>query len=203
MSVNLDLVRSIYSNWERGDYNDVAWAHHALEYVMAGGPDPGVWRGVRGMAEAFRGMLKAWTDWRVTADEYVEWTGSAYSCSTASPPAAGRADWRPGSCTRKGRHCSSCRRAELGESSSTSTASAPSPTSALLMRAAPGTRSRFRRWCPTQARERRPSALVQWTIGDSRGRLLRDFCIAPAKAIVSSSSAGALGRRPHRASARL
>jgi ketosteroid isomerase-like protein len=71
-STNLDLVRSIYADWERGDYNDVTWAHPELEYVMAGGPDPGVWRGVRGMAEAFRGMLKAWTDWRVTADDYVE-----------------------------------------------------------------------------------------------------------------------------------
>ncbi|HXW58393.1 MAG TPA: nuclear transport factor 2 family protein [Solirubrobacteraceae bacterium] len=74
-SVNLDLVRSIYANWERADYSDVAWADPVLEYVMAGGPDPGVWVGVRGMNEAFRGMLKAWTDWKVTADEYIDVDG--------------------------------------------------------------------------------------------------------------------------------
>lgn len=75
MSANVDFVRSIYAAWERSDYTDVAWADHDIEYVMAGGPDPGVWRGVEGMAEAFRGMLAAWTDWRVTADEYIELDG--------------------------------------------------------------------------------------------------------------------------------
>jgi ketosteroid isomerase-like protein len=72
MSANLDLVRSIYAAWERSDYSDVSWADPELEYVMAGGPDPGVWTGVRGMAEAFRDMLRAWTEWRVTADDYLE-----------------------------------------------------------------------------------------------------------------------------------
>lgn len=72
MSANLGLVRCIYAAWERSDYTEVAWADPEIEYVIAGGPDPGVWRGVGGMAKAFREMLKAWTDWRVTAEDFVE-----------------------------------------------------------------------------------------------------------------------------------
>lgn len=71
-STNLDLVRSIYADWERGDYTDVSWADGGIEYVMAAdGPDPSVSRGVQGMADAFRGMLRAWSDWRVTADDFI------------------------------------------------------------------------------------------------------------------------------------
>lgn len=72
MSANVDLVRSIYAAWEQSDYRNVAWADPEIEYVMTGGPDDGVWNGVQGMADAFRNMLKAWTDWRVTADDWVE-----------------------------------------------------------------------------------------------------------------------------------
>lgn len=72
MPSNLELVRSLYTAWEERDFTDISWADPEIEYVMAGGPDPGVWRGVRGMGDAFRGMLKAWTDWRVTADDYTE-----------------------------------------------------------------------------------------------------------------------------------
>jgi hypothetical protein len=72
MSANLDLVRSIYADWERSDYTDVGWADPEIEYVMVGGPDDGVWNGVQGMAEAFRNMLKAWTDWRVTPGDCIE-----------------------------------------------------------------------------------------------------------------------------------
>ena len=72
MSENLDLVRSIYAAWQRGDYSDVGWAEPEIAYEMAGGPDPGVRTGIEGMAEAFRNMLGAWTDWRVTAHDYLE-----------------------------------------------------------------------------------------------------------------------------------
>jgi len=74
MSENLDLVRSIYADWERGDYRHSAeWADADIEYVLAGGgPADGSWRGLDGMAEGFRHYLSAWEDFRAQADEYRE-----------------------------------------------------------------------------------------------------------------------------------
>ncbi|HEV2922915.1 MAG TPA: nuclear transport factor 2 family protein [Solirubrobacteraceae bacterium] len=72
MSANLDLVRSIYAAWERNDWSSVEWADPEIEYVHADGPDAGNWNGVLGMTNAFRGMLSAWEQWRVTPEEYLE-----------------------------------------------------------------------------------------------------------------------------------
>jgi ketosteroid isomerase-like protein len=72
MSENLDLVRSICTAWERGDYSSVEWAHPEIEYAHAGGPAPGTWKGVAGMAEGWREILSVMTGHRVTVDEYRE-----------------------------------------------------------------------------------------------------------------------------------
>jgi ketosteroid isomerase-like protein len=71
-SANLDLVRSIHATWERGDYSSAEWAHPQIVYVHADGPAPGSWTGLAGMAEAFRGFLSAWEEWRVEAKKYRE-----------------------------------------------------------------------------------------------------------------------------------
>jgi ketosteroid isomerase-like protein len=72
MSENLDLVRSIYADWERGDYSATAWARTDIEYVLADGPSPGRWTGLAGMAEGWRDFLNAWDNWRAEAVEYRE-----------------------------------------------------------------------------------------------------------------------------------
>ena len=72
MSQNLDLVRSIYAEWERGDFGRADWADPEIEYVVDDGPEPGSWRGLRGMSESMRDALNAWKEYRVEADEFRE-----------------------------------------------------------------------------------------------------------------------------------
>ena len=72
MSENLDLVRSIYADWERGGTRSSRWADPEIECVIADGPAPGRWRGPNAMWEAWRDFLSVWEDWRVQADKYRE-----------------------------------------------------------------------------------------------------------------------------------
>ena len=72
MSANLDLVRSLYVDWERGDFARAEWADTDIEYVIADGPSPGSWTGLAEMAEAHRDVLRAWEDFGVEAEEYRE-----------------------------------------------------------------------------------------------------------------------------------
>jgi ketosteroid isomerase-like protein len=75
MWANLDLVRSIYAAWERGDFSSTEWAHPDIEFVLPDGPDPGTWRGLAVMAKAWRSRLGAWEDFRVEAEEFRELDG--------------------------------------------------------------------------------------------------------------------------------
>ncbi len=69
---NLELVRSIYAAWARGDFSSAEWADPEIEYVIADGPSPGRWTGLTGMSEGQRDFLGAWEDLRVEAGEYRE-----------------------------------------------------------------------------------------------------------------------------------
>jgi ketosteroid isomerase-like protein len=72
MSKNLDLVRSIYADWERGDFASTWWADPEIEYVHADGPAQGSWTGLAGMASGWREWLSAWKDLHVEVERYVE-----------------------------------------------------------------------------------------------------------------------------------
>jgi ketosteroid isomerase-like protein len=75
MSANLDLVRSIYAAWERGDFSSAEWADAEIEYMVPDGFPPGSWTGLAGMAEGFGNWLNAWEGLHVEADEYRELDG--------------------------------------------------------------------------------------------------------------------------------
>jgi ketosteroid isomerase-like protein len=71
-SENVDLVRSILADWERGDYRSVEWADPELEFVIADGPAPATWKGLADTAKGFREILDAWEDLRDVVEEYRE-----------------------------------------------------------------------------------------------------------------------------------
>jgi ketosteroid isomerase-like protein len=75
VSANLELVRSIYADWGRGEFSRTDWADPEIEFAIVGGPDPGRWHGLSGMAEGWRGWAAAWDDYRAEADEYRELDG--------------------------------------------------------------------------------------------------------------------------------
>ena len=65
-------MRSLYADWERGDFSSVEWADPDIEYVIVGGPSPGSWTGLGGMAEGFRDFLGGLEGYRLQAVEYRE-----------------------------------------------------------------------------------------------------------------------------------
>jgi ketosteroid isomerase-like protein len=71
MSANVDLVRSIYAAWERGDYSSVEWADPEIEFVGADGPDPSSSRGLAAMVEGWRDFLsETWEGYRFQAQDF-------------------------------------------------------------------------------------------------------------------------------------
>ena len=70
MSANLDLVRSIYADWGRGDFSSAEWADPDIEFVLADGPQPGQWRRVAAMARAWSERLSPFYDYRSTGHDY-------------------------------------------------------------------------------------------------------------------------------------
>ena len=71
-SANLELVRSIYVDWERGDHSSANWAHPEIEFAIVEGPSPGTWTGLAEMRHAWREFLSSWEDYRSVVDEYRE-----------------------------------------------------------------------------------------------------------------------------------
>jgi ketosteroid isomerase-like protein len=103
-SANVDLVRSIYAAWERGDYSSVEWADPEIEFVIADGPSPGSWTGLASMAEGWRDWLSAWQDWRVEAEEYRELDSDRVLVLTQQTGGGKTSGLEIGQIQRKGAH---------------------------------------------------------------------------------------------------
>ena len=71
-SANLDLVRSIYADWERGNFRSRKWAHPEIEYVIVDGSSRRRSTGLSGMAAAWRDFLADWEDWRAQTTDIRE-----------------------------------------------------------------------------------------------------------------------------------
>jgi hypothetical protein len=72
MSENLDLVRAIYADWERGDFSRTGWAHPEIEFVNVSSLETSRAKGLAGMSSFVRHMFGTFSDWRDEAEEYRE-----------------------------------------------------------------------------------------------------------------------------------
>jgi ketosteroid isomerase-like protein len=68
---NVELVRAIFTPWERGDFNSADWAHPEIEFVFADGPTPGTWTGIPAMGAVWREAVSAFDNLDVEAERYV------------------------------------------------------------------------------------------------------------------------------------
>jgi ketosteroid isomerase-like protein len=74
-AANVELVRSLYAAWERGDRSSIEWAHPEIEFVIADRPAPGSGTGLAGMTKGFRDLLSGFEEWRPQADAHRQLDG--------------------------------------------------------------------------------------------------------------------------------
>jgi ketosteroid isomerase-like protein len=72
VSANLNLVKSIYADWERGDWSSAEWADSEIQFEMVGGLIDGTWIGIAEMGRAWERMVNAWDDLTANPEEFRE-----------------------------------------------------------------------------------------------------------------------------------
>jgi hypothetical protein len=72
MSENLDLVRSIYANMDRGEIFSGNWAHPEIEFGWADGPSPGICTGIDEAGQAWRDFRSPWDEYSVEVEDCRE-----------------------------------------------------------------------------------------------------------------------------------
>jgi ketosteroid isomerase-like protein len=88
MSANVELVRAIFGDWERGDFSSVDWADPEIEFSIPG-PDSNVHRGIESMSRAWAEWLGAFEEFSVVAEDFHD--AGDKSWSSRSFAARGRA----------------------------------------------------------------------------------------------------------------
>ncbi len=68
---NVELVRSIYADWQRGDFSAVEWADPDIEFGFADGPEPGRWKGLAEMSKRYGEWLQGWREFRAAPERYI------------------------------------------------------------------------------------------------------------------------------------
>ena len=87
---NVDLVRSIYAAWERGDFSPAEWADPEIEFVRVGGLGRQGYGNLR-YGGGLSGWLDVWEDFRAERRSTAI-SASAYSSSPTSAARARRAE---------------------------------------------------------------------------------------------------------------
>ena len=68
----MELLRALYSRWERGDFASVDWADPDIEFAIADGPSPVQVRGLAAMARTWGEAISPYENLTVAAEEYRE-----------------------------------------------------------------------------------------------------------------------------------
>ena len=67
---NIEIVRAIYRDWQRGDFTDIDWADPEIEFSVPG-PEADA-RGVDAMGRAWTEWLRAFKGLKVEAEAFHE-----------------------------------------------------------------------------------------------------------------------------------
>jgi ketosteroid isomerase-like protein len=68
---NVQIVKEIYSAWERGNFSSVEWADPEIEFLIPG-VDQSAQRGIDAMAHAWAEWLRAFSDFSVEARGLID-----------------------------------------------------------------------------------------------------------------------------------
>jgi ketosteroid isomerase-like protein len=67
---NIDVARSVYGDWSRGDFDSAEWLAPDIEFVIADGPAPDHARGLDGMVASVRDLMGGIDELKIEAQDF-------------------------------------------------------------------------------------------------------------------------------------